>query len=374
MALASGALLVLAVVTMAALMGSEGNGTVELENKSKQQHFHQVFDRLEKKPSSGEVAQAARERKYAISKMSTDQARSVLLKWGFLPPAHPTGGKQALHEVARSRRSRSSARDEDISTKGASRKELARLKAEAGDDDLRPRLHDYTDERDMNEDSHAIEHDREVVNSHLSRAERDRARSLLGEQPAHHARHVQQRTPTHKRSRDRREDRREDDHESAPREARGTNDLEDVAVNLANAVQADQQGIVKQHQKLAADRNRLLQTRELIDKALSHLAEKSSDDESRREPARENRERDGADFTIRVRHDVRNSSRRRMRGRPLPTSVPATTGKFPFAPALTTHVTPRAIRLPLGRTSVDAGRRTREQQVARRNTLAPWIP
>jgi len=290
-----GALFVIAVVGTVALLGPR----TELENRSKQTHFHQVFDRLEKKPSSGDVAQAARARKHAIAKMSTDRARSVLIKWGFLPPAQAEGSKQALHEVVRSVRR---AGNTDGNTKGASSKEMARLRVEAGDDDLRPRHHDRTDEKDMNEDSHAIEHDREVVNSHLSRAERARAR----ERVVHSA-------PT-RETMDRRED---EHHESAPRKSRGSKGfghLEDVAVNLARAVQADQQGIVQQHEKLAADRNRLLQTRELIDKALSHLAEKSS----RREPAREEpesrdpreRQADGADFSIKVRRNVQQQHER----------------------------------------------------------------
>jgi len=284
-----GALFVIAVVGTVALLGPR----TELENRSKQAHFHQVFDRLEKKPSSGDVAQAARARKHAIAKMSIDRARSVLIKWGFQPPAQAEGSKQALHEVRR-------AGNTDGNAKGASSKEMARLQVEAGDDDLRPRHHDRTDEKDMNEDSHAIEHDREVVNSHFSRSER-----VVHSAPARETM-----------------DRREHEHrESAPRKARGSKGfghLEDVAVNLARAVQVDQQGIVQQHEKLAADRNMLLQTRELIDKALSHLAEKSSDLGSRREPAREERESrdprerqvDSADFSIKVRRNVQQQHER----------------------------------------------------------------
>ena len=106
-AVASGALLVLAVVGIVALLGGGGPGSageapLELESMAKQRHFHRVFQKLEKKPSSGDVARAARERKHAIASMSPQQARNVLVKWGFLPPAQgaSTSTRQALKQVA----------------------------------------------------------------------------------------------------------------------------------------------------------------------------------------------------------------------------------------------------------------------------------
>jgi len=268
-AAATFAFLLVAVVGVA-LLGN-GSSTMELESESKQQHFARKFELFETKPSSGSVAKAARERKHQIARMSTEEARNVLIKWGFSPPGAPAP-KQTLHEkdsdedIRHDSGDHNDSEDRDAHRKRMARlresneRELAKLRDEASNDDLTPHRADRTDERDEEKDSREIQYDRE-----------------------HEVQHDRER-PT-------------DTHDENRKEARpeGFDHLEDVAVNLANAVEGDQQGIVRQHQKLAADRNKLLQARELIDKALSNLAKK---------PRMSDDGRDGADFTIKVRRNV----------------------------------------------------------------------
>ena len=357
-AAASGALLALAVVGVVALLGG-GDMRWELEqlhlDTAKQNHFHRVFQKLEKKPSSGDVARAARARKHAIAAMSPEQARNVLVKWGFLPPSHGSSARhQSLKEVSSSGDGRArwvasdalsrvedhdaeekehgaeKDRDDDLRTRdgevrnarsGASgsrhHSQLARLRQEASDDDLRSRRADSTDERDEEADSRAVEHDREIANraksarehgaEHVRKPARDddsrdeeedsravehdreianRAKSS-SEREAEHAREpargegreglrakdtdVRARRGSEPARRPEDDD-RQDEHE---RHTSGFDHLESVATNLAAAVHDDQQGIRDEKKKLANDRNKLVATRELIDKALSHLAEKS---------------------------------------------------------------------------------------------------
>jgi hypothetical protein len=195
--------------------------------------------------------------------------------------------------------------------------QLARLRQEASDDDLRSRRADSTDERDEEADSRAVEHDREIANraksarehgaEHVRKPARDddsrdeeedsravehdreianRAKSS-SEREAEHAREpargegreglrakdtdVRARRGSEPARRPEDDD-RQDEHE---RHTSGFDHLESVATNLAAAVHDDQQGIRDEKKKLANDRNKLVATRELIDKALSHLAEKS---------------------------------------------------------------------------------------------------
>ena len=364
-AAASGALLALAVVGVVALLGG-GDMRWELEqlhlDTAKQNHFHRVFQKLEKKPSSGDVARAARARKHAIAAMSPEQARNVLVKWGFLPPSHGSSTRpQSLKEVSSSGDGRARwvasdalSRVEDHDVEEASRdqekehgaekdreddvlrtrdgdvrkarsgalgsrhhSQLARLRQEASDDDLRSRRADSTDERDEEADSRAVEHDREIANraksarehgaEHVRKPARDddsrdeeedsravehdreianRAKSA-SEREAEHAREPARgdgREGLRAKDKDVRARRgskparrpedydRQDEHE---RHTSGFDHLESVATNLAAAVHDDQQGIRNEKKKLANDRNKLVATRELIDKALSHLAEKS---------------------------------------------------------------------------------------------------
>jgi len=373
---ASGALLALAVVGVVALLGG-GDMRGELEqlhiDMEKQNHFHRVFQKLEKKPSSGDVAQAARARKHAIAAMSPEQARNVLVKWGFLPPSHGSSARhQSLKEVSHSGDGRArwlasdalstvedhhaeasrdqekehgaeKDRDDDLRTRdgevrnarsGASgsrhHSQLARLRQEASDDDLdifnadfakevkkRSRRADSTDERDEEADSRAVEHDREIANrakaarehgaEHVrkpardddSRDEEEDSRAVEHDREiANRAKSAREREAEHTREpagdedgeglrakdkdvRARRgsetarrpeDDNRQDEHET---HTSGFDHLESVAMNLAAAVHDDQQGIRDRKKKLANDRNKLVATRELIDKALSHLAEKS---------------------------------------------------------------------------------------------------
>ena len=271
-AVATFAFLLVAVVGVALLgSGHNGSSTMELESESKQQHFARKFELFETKPSSGSVAKAARERKHQIARMSTEEARNVLIKWGFSPPGAPAP-KQTLHEKDSDEDIRDDSGDHDGSEdrdahrkrmarlRESNERELAKLRDEASNDDLTPHRADRTDERDEEKDSREIQYDRE-----------------------HEVQHARERP--------------RDTHDENRKEARpeGFDHLEDVAVNLANAVEGDQQGIVRQHQKLAADRNKLLQARELIDKALSNLAKK---------PRMLDNDRDGADFTIKVRRNV----------------------------------------------------------------------
>jgi hypothetical protein len=306
-AVASGALLVLAVVGIVALLGGGGPGSageapLELESMAKQRHFHRVFQKLEKKPSSGDVARAARERKHAIASMSPQQARNVLVKWGFLPPAQgaSTSTRQALKQVAAHHRS-GDARAPKDGAPGSRSAEFARLRREASDDDMRPRRPDRTDERDEDADSRAVERDREIANRAKSAREaaREREAAHEGEKRGDgrgEAPHGDARAHGDDRTRRASEHERRLDGQRAEHAARATgfDHLEDVAMGLATAVHDDQEGILHEKKKLTSDRNKLLQTRELIDKALSHLAEKS------REPRVD---RDSADFTIKVRGD-----------------------------------------------------------------------
>ena len=371
-AAASGALLALAVVGVVALLGG-GDMRWELEqlhlDTAKQNHFHRVFQKLEKKPSSGDVARAARARKHAIAAMSPEQARNVLVKWGFLPPSHGSSARhQSLKEVSSSGDGRARwvasdalsrvedhdaeekeqgaekdrednvlrTRDGDVrnarSAASGSRhhSQLARLRQEASDDDLdifnadfakevkkRSRRADSTDERDEEADSRAVEHDREIANrakaarehgaEHVrkpardddSRDEEEDSRAVEHDREiANRAKSAREREAEHTREpagdedgeglrakdkdvRARRgsetarrpeDDNRQDEHET---HTSGFDHLESVAMNLAAAVHDDQQGIRDRKKKLANDRNKLVATRELIDKALSHLAEKS---------------------------------------------------------------------------------------------------
>jgi len=288
LAIASAVALVLALVGAVAVWQPQQAG-VELESRAKQQHFHAVFEKLEKKPSSGEVAQEARARKHAIAVMSNDEARRVLVKWGFQPPAHTDGSKQklvglrrvlndeVLGDAARSRH-----------REGASRAQLTRLRAEASDDDLSPHRPDLTDERDEEADERAVEHDREIANRAHERRETERA----SEREDDTARQRPAASVSEQQVRRSEDDRREDAGST------GFGHLEDVAVSLAKAVHEDQQGIVQEKEKLRDDRNKLINTRELIDKALAHLAEKSGGQRHRRAGD------DDADFTIKVRRDV----------------------------------------------------------------------
>jgi hypothetical protein len=195
--------------------------------------------------------------------------------------------------------------------------QLARLRQEASDDDLRSRRADSTDERDEEADSRAVEHDREIANraksarehgaEHVrkpardddSRDEEEDSRAVEHDREiANRAKSASEREAEHAREPARGEGReglrakdtdvrarrgseparrpedddRQDEHE---RHTSGFDHLEIVATNLAATVHDDQQGIRDEKKKLANDRNKLVATRELIDKALSHLAEKS---------------------------------------------------------------------------------------------------
>ena len=294
------AALVLALVGAVALLANGRSAAIELESRAKQEHFHAVFEKLEKKPSSGKIAQEVRARKHAIAAMSPDRARSVLLKWGFQPPASSDGSQEKLVGL------RKVLDDKVLGTEartrhgdGASRPEMTALRAEAGDDDLRPHRPDRTDERDEAADSQAVQRDREIA---------DRERIHVGREGSDQIRHDERDEETDSQAvqrdreiadRERIQARREgsDEIRHAKPHGDGFGHLEDVAVNLAKAVHDDQEGIKEQKQKLRKDRNKLLNTRELIDKALEHLVQKSG--RSRRQG-----HDDDADFTIKVHRDV----------------------------------------------------------------------
>lgn len=282
-AVASAAALVLALVGAVAVWQPQQAG-VELESRAKQQHFHAVFEKLEKKPPSGEVAQQARARKDAIAAMSDDQARSVLVKWGFQPPALADGSKEKLVGLRRVLDDKVLGDDaRSRHGEGASRAQLTRLRAEASDDDLSPHRPDLTDERDEEADERAVEHDRAIANRTRERRGTDRTSERAARPPAASISvHQEQRSG--------------DDRENA--RSSGFGHLEEVAVSLAKAVHEDQQGIVQEKRKLRDDRDKLINTRELIDKALAHLAEKSG---GRGHRLARN---DDADFTIKVRRDL----------------------------------------------------------------------
>ena len=207
-AAAMSTILVLVMVWVGA--GRESGGQpAELEpvqlQLGRQKHLHRVFDRLLKKPSSADEARAARARKHAIAKMSSEQARHLLMKWGFDPPLQTGDRRQALHQL--------------------------HLQAM-----LKKALVSY--------------------------GRLDHGTANGDNDPRHASAHVlQQRTSGKEKG-------------APPEEVgrAGFHDLENDAVSLARALQADQHGIIDQARKLKHDRKKLLQTRELIDRAISSIA------------------------------------------------------------------------------------------------------
>ena len=207
-AAAMSTILMLVIVWVGARRESGGQ-PAELEpvplQLGRQNHFHRVFDRLLKKPSSADEARAARARKHAIAKMSSEQARHLLMKWGFDPPLQTGDRRQALHQL--------------------------HLQAM-----LKKALVSY--------------------------GRLDHGTANGDNDPRHASAHVlQQRTSGKEKG--------------APSEEvgrAGFHDLEKDAVSLARTLQADQHGIINQARKLKHDRKKLLQTRELIDKAISSIA------------------------------------------------------------------------------------------------------